>query len=244
MGRDRVFPGGRKKAFTLSYDDGVVQDARLIELLNKYGLKGTFNLNSGLMGQKSTLLCRGTTVEQNRFKRDRIRQIYEGHEIAAHSSHHLDLTSISHSEQLEEILGDQKKLESIAGYKVQGFAYPFGAYDEGVIQLFEHSPMVYARTTQSTGRFDLPVNFLKWHPTCRHREERMEELGEQFLNCRPKETDSPILFCLWGHSYEFDIPGEWERIERFFEKIAWHNDIWYATNIQIALALEISAEGC
>ncbi len=29
-----------------------------------------------------------------------------------------------------------------------------------------------------------------------------------------------------------------------FETIAWHKDIWYATNIQIALALEISAEGC
>lgn len=238
------FPGGHKKAFTLSYDDGAAQDARLIKLMNKYGLKGTFNLNSGLLGQKSTLLCRGTMVEQNRFKRDRIRQIYQGHEIAAHSSHHPDLTAISQSERVEEILGDQKELERIAGYKVQGFAYPYGSYDEGVIQLLEHSPMVYARTTQSTGRFDLPENFLKWNPTCRHREDRMEELGEKFLNCRLNDTDSPILFCLWGHSYEFDIPGEWERMERFFEKIAWHRDIWYATNIQIVLALEISAEGC
>lgn len=94
------FPGGHKKAFTLSYDDGAAQDARLIKLMNKYGLKGTFNLNSGLLGQKSTLLCRGTMVEQNRFKRDRIRQIYQGHEIAAHSSHHPDLTAISQSERV------------------------------------------------------------------------------------------------------------------------------------------------
>lgn len=41
---------GKKKAITFSYDDGVTQDIRLIELLDKYGLKCTFNLNSGLQG--------------------------------------------------------------------------------------------------------------------------------------------------------------------------------------------------
>lgn len=38
---------GKKKAVTFSFDDGVTQDIRLIEIFNKYGLKGTFNLNSG-----------------------------------------------------------------------------------------------------------------------------------------------------------------------------------------------------
>lgn len=45
------FPGFRRKALTLSYDDGVVNDRRLIEIMNKYGLKGTFNLNSGLFSE-------------------------------------------------------------------------------------------------------------------------------------------------------------------------------------------------
>ena len=39
---------GKTKVLTLSYDDGVVQDIRLIEIMNKYGLKGTFNINSAL----------------------------------------------------------------------------------------------------------------------------------------------------------------------------------------------------
>ena len=40
------FPGGRAKALTLSYDDGVVQDIRLIDIMRRHGLKGTFNINS------------------------------------------------------------------------------------------------------------------------------------------------------------------------------------------------------
>jgi len=43
-----LFPNGKIKAVTLSYDDGVEQDIRLIEIMKKYGLKGTFNINSGL----------------------------------------------------------------------------------------------------------------------------------------------------------------------------------------------------
>ena len=38
---------GKSKVLTLSYDDGVVQDIRFIEILDKYGLKGTFNINTG-----------------------------------------------------------------------------------------------------------------------------------------------------------------------------------------------------
>ena len=40
------FPEGKKKALTLSYDDGVQQDVRFLEILNKHGIKCTFNLNS------------------------------------------------------------------------------------------------------------------------------------------------------------------------------------------------------
>lgn len=43
-----MFPDGKKKALTLSYDDGVEQDRRLVEILNRYGIKATFNINSGV----------------------------------------------------------------------------------------------------------------------------------------------------------------------------------------------------
>ena len=40
------FPGGAAKVFTLSYDDGIIYDRPLVEMFNKYHVKGTFNLNS------------------------------------------------------------------------------------------------------------------------------------------------------------------------------------------------------
>ena len=39
---------GKMKVLTLSYDDGVVEDIHLVQILNKYGLKATFNINTGV----------------------------------------------------------------------------------------------------------------------------------------------------------------------------------------------------
>ena len=49
---------GKFKAVTFSYDDGVSQDVRLIALLDKYGLKATFNLNSERARPSPTTFCR------------------------------------------------------------------------------------------------------------------------------------------------------------------------------------------
>lgn len=46
------FPGFRMKALTLSYDDGVRADCMLMDILNRYGIKCTFNLNSGWFAEK------------------------------------------------------------------------------------------------------------------------------------------------------------------------------------------------
>ena len=42
------FPEERAKALTLSYDDHSEQDIRFIEILNRNGIKGTFNISTGL----------------------------------------------------------------------------------------------------------------------------------------------------------------------------------------------------
>ena len=46
MDRIMLFPGKKRKVLTLSYDDGVEQDIRLVEIMKKHGLKGTFNINT------------------------------------------------------------------------------------------------------------------------------------------------------------------------------------------------------
>lgn len=62
---------GKMKAITFSYDDGVTQDRRLVELFNRYGVKGTFNLNSELLGRDGELRWGGCAChpQQDRARR-------------------------------------------------------------------------------------------------------------------------------------------------------------------------------
>ena len=57
---------GKRKAITFSYDDGVTQDRRLIEIFNRYGLRATFNLNSELLGRSGELLREGVCVRHDK----------------------------------------------------------------------------------------------------------------------------------------------------------------------------------
>ena len=78
----------KNKAITFSYDDGITQDIRLIELLNKYGLRSTFNLNSELLSHRGILMRNGKRISHYKIHPEDVKYIYEGHEIAAHTLTH------------------------------------------------------------------------------------------------------------------------------------------------------------
>lgn len=230
-----LFIEGKKKAFTVSYDDGVTQDEKFIALLDYYGIKGTFNLNAGLMGEKDWLNQPGISVSHYKFEREEAAWIYKNHEIAIHTMTHPDLSKVSETMIAYETVACKKELEELVQKPVRGMAYPFGTYNQTVKEVLKKCGISYARTVESTHAFDLPKDFLVWHPTCHHTEKCLEELGKRFLESRSTEME---LFYLWGHSYEFDAYKEWKRIERFFEKMAGNEEIWYATNIEIVDYLE------
>ena len=87
-----LFPGGLPKALTLSYDDGVEQDIRLIEIMNRYGLKGTFNLSGGLFAPEGTKYPEGQI--HRRMSKSAAYDLYAncGQEVALHAYTHPDLT--------------------------------------------------------------------------------------------------------------------------------------------------------
>ncbi len=246
-----LFPGGKKKALTLSYDDGVTQDQRFIELLNKYGVKCTFNINSGLMGDRDWLIQPGVDVSHYKFERESIREIYKDHEIAVHSVSHADLTLVPEGMIAYEISQCRKELEEIVGHLVTGMAYPFGTWNDKVMKTAKCCGITYARTTRQNFGFDLPDDFLAWHPTCHHTEtKKMKELLDIFL--QPLENDyykSPMIYSLWGHTYEFDAFEQWGVIEHFLQKASGREEVWYATNGEIcnyvnaAKQLQYSATG-
>ncbi len=220
---------GKYKVLTLSYDDGVVQDIRLMEIMNRYGLKGTFNINSG------TYFPEDADREKfyGRMKKSEAISLYKdsGHEVAVHGLTHPWLEKLDSAEVIKEIIEDKKDIEATYGVIARGMAYPFGTYSDEVVNILDMCGIAYARTTKATERFDFPENWLTLHPTCHHNNERLMELAENFV--KPNKWYTAEMFYLWGHSYEFDNNDNWDVIEKFAEFMGGREDIWYATNIEV-----------
>ena len=216
-----MFPGGRQRALTLSYDDGTIHDRRLVEIMNRHGIRGTFHLNGGRLG-----------ADGGRFlSREEVAVLFQGHEVSAHSLTHPFLDALPPSQVAVEMLEDRRALEALVGYPVRGMSYPCGTYNEALRQQLPALGIEYSRTVQSTDGFDVPSDFLQWDPTCHHKSPKLMELADRFL--APGKKWRPCLFYLWGHSYEFENDKNWELIERFSGCVGGREDVWYATNIEI-----------
>lgn len=229
---------GKMKAVTFSYDDGVTQDIRLIELLNKYGLKATFNLNSELLGLSGELVREGQRVSHNKVKAEEVERIYKGHEVAAHTLTHPFLPDIEdENEIIRQVEQDRKNLSELVGYNVCGMAYPCGGQnnDDRVAGIIKNNTgILYSRTITSTYSFDLQDNLHRFNPSVYHimEEDKLFELGEKFISLNP---DKPQIYYIWGHSYEFDIANTWDRFEEFCKMISNRDDIFYGTNKDILI---------
>lgn len=215
---------------TLSYDDGKLADRKLIGILNRYGIKGTFNLNGGLLERPE------------RIPLAEIPELYKGHEIATHSYTHPTIARCPATRIYAEILEDRKALEKITGRPVRGHAYPNGSLSEEVKSIFKSAGIVYARTVSENvdqgffQDFDLPTDWMEWNTTCHHNHNLMA-LAEKFVNFQKPQ----YLKCMyvWGHSYEFDRDNNWDLMENFCKYIGGREDIWYATNIEIRDYMEV-----
>lgn len=233
------FPEGKSKAFTLSYDDGVIQDKRLIALFDQYGVKGTFNLNSGAFGQ--TDQYSHLKVQHSKILKNEVAEIYQNHEIACHTVTHPDLAALPSSAILYEVITDRKNLEDLSGRIVRGMAYPFGTFSNTTKEALQASDILYSRTVKSTHNFNLPTDLLEWNPTCHHDDPELLSLAEQFTAQDPASRPRTKLFYVWGHAYEFDNNQNWNVMEDLLKIVSGHDDVWYAPNIQIAEYMEAAS---
>ena len=202
------------KYVTFSYDDGVESDITLLEKLQKNSLKATFNLNSGIMTEERRWVFNNSFVVKNLNKRN-VRELYSGHEIASHTVHHLDLVKLSREEIIREIDDDRKALEDLFGRSVVGFAYPYGHYNERVLEILKELKIKYARTVVSSYSFKKEENPLLWRPTFHHRDSRAMALLREFV----KSEKDELYLSIWGHSYEYDGYNEWSILDSIIETL-------------------------
>ena len=228
---------GKNKAITFSFDDGVLQDIRCIEIFNKYGLKGTFNINSALLGVPHSLTVNGKAVKHDKVSPADVKSVYSGHEVAVHTLSHPNLTLLDEATVAFQVEKDRLLLSDMAGYEVVGMAYPCGGVnnDDRVADIIKRRTGVkYSRTITSTGNFDLQDNLYRFNPSVYYTDEKsLFALGEKFINLK---TDNPQILYIWGHTYEMDADAiTWETFEEFCKFISGKSDIFYGTNKEVLL---------
>jgi len=220
---DWVYPNGNHKALIMSYDDGLDDDIALAQLFDRYGIIGTFNLNSGLLDTRA-IWNEGKPNEilQTYLSKDTLVHVFKNHEIAVHGTYHKALVGLSDKEILEEINVDIENLTILSDRKISSMAYAFGSTNDHVAEVIGTTPLTNARTVKSSYNFDLPENYYLWSPTC-HDSEALEYL-EAYI-C----LDSPSLslFYVWGHSWELRDTLRNQNILKFCNKIGDRDDIWY-----------------
>ena len=232
----KTFWGGKKKAVTFSFDDGVTQDIRLIEILNKYGLKATFNINSELLGKPGQLVRNGREVRHDKIEPSELRRIYAGPEVAAHTLTHPNLTELDEGEIVRQVEEDRKKLSELCGYEVIGMAYPCGGTNNddrvaGIIKA--NTGIKYARTITSTHSFVKQDNLFRFNPSIYYIEEKLDEVIDSFFAL---DSDEPQLLYIWGHSYEMDAEYiSWEKFEEVCARLSNRSDVFYGTNREVLL---------
>lgn len=227
---------GKKKAVTFSFDDGVTQDIKAIEILDKYGLKATFNINSGRFGVNATASRNDVTTTHNKIPKDVFKEVYKNHEVAAHTVFHTRLTTLSDEEVVKAVNDDVKNLEELVGYDIHVMAYPCGGVnnDDRVAELIKNNTKIkLARTITSTYDFGKQDNYHRFNPSVYMAEKNIMDVVDRFLSL---DSDEPQLLYLWGHTYEFDFDyPTWELFEEVCKKLSNKDDIFYGTNSEVLL---------
>lgn len=219
------FPGGKYKCLTMSYDDGQIHDRRLVEIFNRYGIRGTFHLNSGR-----------ALTDENRIRPEEFPTLYRGHEVSCHTLTHPTIARCPIPSVLTQVMEDRIALERVMGYPVRGLSYPNGSYSKEICDMLQYTGVRYARMVGNSDGFDMPEDFMRWKATC-HHSHRLMELGREFL-AREKPQYQYLMY-VWGHSFEFAREDNWQLIEDFCSMMGGREDIWYATNIEIVDYMDV-----
>lgn len=229
----KLYPKGKEKAFVVTYDDGVLQDKRFVELLDKYGIKGTFNLNSGLM-KIGFQWTHESGLAVKRLCEDTVKNLYKNHEVASHTLTHPYMNCLSEAEIMRELTEDKANLEKLFRRMVKGFAVPFDYFSPLIKECVKKAGFDYCRISEESGSFAPPADVFALRPGIFHTSTKIKDFVRNFIN-----TDEELATCIIaGHSYDLDTENLWEDLEEIFALVSKQNNIWFATTAELVAYLK------
>ena len=255
-----LYEGFTTKSAVFNYDDGIASDKQLVDLLDKYQAKATFNLVSGRLygNMKSAAAAAGygnSEADVYAYAKAMYAGAYGNHEIANHTvthrpaslnpgetskdSHGSTLVGVSTEEQIADIQNCPIQLrqwfglsddEAIGQAWPNGYAHKRSDYYTDLEPAMKEVGLKYARDAEN-GKFDLPEDWYRWNSTAHHPD--AAPYVKQFI-ALPNAGDMKCLF-IWGHTYEFNDAGDddslnWNYIEGIISDLADQGNIWFATN--------------
>ncbi|MDT3400665.1 polysaccharide deacetylase family protein [Streptomyces sp. B1866] len=223
---------------TTSWDDGHRLDPKLAALLERYGVPGTFYIAP-----------RNIEFDPaDRLPAAGVRELAERFEIGGHTLSHQRLPLIDDAAAREEMRAGKEELEEITGAPVTTFCYPRGEYTKAHVAMAGEIGFALARTVRRS-TLD-PGDPLETDTTVNAYAHRVDgPLALRMARLRPLRAARLYLswddlaiewferclrrggvYHLWGHSWEVDARGDWQRLERVLDHISGRPDVSYVPN--------------
>ena len=224
-----------KLVVTTSWDDGSKLDLKLAELLEKYGIKGTFYIPQ--------------TYLDNSLEENEIRMLDKGHELGSHTLSHAYLTKVSLGEARKQIGSSKQYLEELLGHRIYILSYPKGYYNEAVKEVVKDCGLLAGRTCQHGG-FNLPEDPYQWQITL-HASNGSPRMSFNIWRANRLSIKSLVdwevrakllfdlalrmggVYHLWGHSWELERKNDWDKLERVLAYLCHRDGVRYMTNGEI-----------
>ena len=142
------------KYFVFAIDDGTIYDTKVIDIFNKYDIRATFNLNSGL---QDFVWYKGD-LPVRRLDLYKYKDIYKNHEVASHSLTHPFLTNMPDDAVYHEVKEDVDNIERIFSRRVTSFSFPFDGFDERTINIIKSVGITHIILPEIDDSFKLPCD--------------------------------------------------------------------------------------
>lgn len=202
------------------WDDGSVDDIRVIEILREYGAKASFNLNFGLHEEARSCSWKYLGEKEVwRLSRSELRSVYEGFTVANHGYKHLPPARVEWTDACQDIRIGREALEQHFGCEVLGYVYPGGSYNDSVMQAVRDAGHVYGRTIKMSESVLPPADSMAFHPSCDFKD---EDFWDKFESAKKRDD----LFYFMGHSYQIITENDWSCFRQKVARLAEESVEW------------------